>query len=416
MAPTYDFDQVIDRRTSDCTKWSRYGDALPMWVADMDFRSPQPIIDALQERVAHGVFGYGGDEIMLKSVVIDRLQRLYGWTVTPEEIVPLPGLVCGLNVVCRAIGERGDGVLVNTPVYPPFLTAPINQEREVHAAELCLVRQVDSPYYQVDYDALEAAIQPNTQLFILCNPHNPTGRAYSREELKHIAEICQRHDLVICSDEIHAELLMEGTTHIPLATLAPEIADRTITVLAPSKTFNIPGLGCSLAIISNPELREQFVQAANGIVPHVNLLGISAAIAAYSECDDWLGELLHYLEENRDFAHNYVKSHFSGIHATLPEATYLMWLDCRETGIEDPYTFFLEEAGVALNDGTTFGPGGKGFVRLNLGCPRAMLAEALHRMRDALAQREWAITDQSRQVRARQRPVPAPTGGSPDQG
>jgi len=388
MAPTYDFDAPIDRRTSDCIKWSQYGDALPMWVADMDFRSPQPIIDALQERVAHGVFGYGGDEEALKSTIIARLQQLYSWTVTPEEIVLLPGLVCGLNVVCRAIGDHGDGVLVNTPVYPPFLTAPTNQEREVHAAELCLVRQEDALYYQVDYQALEAAIQPNTRLFILCNPHNPTGRAYSREELERITEICQRHDLVICSDEIHAELLMEGTTHIPLATLTPEIADRTITVLAPSKTFNIPGLGCSLAIIPNPELREQFVQAANGIVPHVNLLGMAGAIAAYGECDDWLEELLGYLEENRDFAHDYVKSHLSGIQATLPEATYLMWLDCREAGIEDPYTFFLEEAGVALNDGTTFGPGGEGFVRLNLGCPRATLEEALHRMGDALAQRQ----------------------------
>lgn len=382
----YDFDAIIDRRASDSSKWHFYSeDVLPMWVADMDFRSPEPILRAMHERVDHGVFGYGGATAQLREVICERMARLYHWEVHPEAIVSLPGLVCGLNVVSRAIGERGDGALVNTPVYPPFLSAPTNQERELHGALLTKEEYNGRLSYTIDYDAFAGAIRPNTRLFILCNPHNPIGRAYTPDELTKMADICLRHKLVICSDEIHCDLLLGDTQHTPLAALSPEIAEQTITLMAPSKTFNVPGLGCSLAIIPNADLRRKMQKASSGIVPHVNLLGYAAAIAAYTECQDWLDGLRAYLTANRDFVVNYITQNLPQLRVTVPEATYLAWIDCHASGIEgNPQKFFLEQAKVALNDGGAFGQGGEGFVRLNFGCPRGLLEQGLASMRNAL--------------------------------
>ena len=384
----YDFDTIIDRKASDSAKWHFYNeDVLPMWVADMDFRSPEPILRAMHERVDHGVFGYGGLTAKLREVICERMARLYNWEIHPEAVVSLPGLVCGLNVVSRAIGDRGDGALVNTPVYPPFLSAPLNQDRELHSAPLAKTERNGQLFYGLDTDAFAQAIRPNTRLFILCNPHNPTGRAYTRTELTQMAELSLRHNLVICSDEIHCDLLLDGTQHIPLASLAPEIGERTITLMAPSKTFNVPGLGCSLAIIPNADLRRQMQKASNGIVPHVNLLGYAAAVAAYTECQDWLDALRVYLTANRNLVVNYITQQLPQLRVTVPEATYLAWIDCRESGIDgNPQKFFLEHAKVALNDGVAFGAEGEGFVRLNFGCPRALLEQGLESMRQALQQ------------------------------
>jgi len=384
---SYTFDFPIQRRGTDSAKWSYYGpDTLPMWVADMDFVSPQPILDALQARVAQGVFGYGSDPDALRTVLVDRMQRLYGWAIQQEQIVFLPGLVCGLNVVSRAVGTPGDGVLVTTPVYPPFLSAPINQQRVVHAAPLAQHVTGKRLHYTVDFDAMAGAIQHNTRLFILCNPHNPTGVAYSRAELTRMAELCEANDLVICSDEIHCDLMLDGAKHIPIASLSPAIAQRTVTLMAPSKTFNIPGLGASFAIVPNPALRKQVEHAALGIVPHLNILGVIAAEAAYTQCDAWLQALLVYLQQNRDFAVNYIEEYFPDIKVTCPDATYLLWLDCRDAGIKgNAQKFFLEQAHVAVNDGKIFGDDGDGFVRLNFGCPRATLVAGLEQMRQALA-------------------------------
>jgi len=381
----YDFDHAPVRRGTDSLKWRRYSDALPLWVADMDFPAPEPVLAALYERVAHGVFGYGAPPDELTETIGARMADLYGWTVAPEQIVYLPGLVCGLNVVCRAVGELGDAVLVQTPVYPPFLTAPGHQDRRLITAELTAESRDRRLYYTFDDAAFAAAIGPRTRLFILCHPHNPVGRVFDIHELSRLADLCERHDLVICSDEIHCDLLLDGRRHIPFATLAPEIARRCITLMAPSKTFNIAGLGASFAIIQNPELRRRFRQAMRGIVPDANILALHAALAAYRHGSEWLRELLPYLTANRDFVVDYVVHHLPGIHTTVPEATYLIWLDCRNAGIDgNPHRFFLDRAGVALNDGETFGPGGGGFVRLNFGCPRAILAEGLERMRAAL--------------------------------
>jgi len=388
---TREFDEEVLRQGTDSLKWAKFSDeVMPLWVADMDFAAPEPIVKALAERIEQGVFGYTIDLPELKSTVCERLLVRYGWDVGPEAIVLLPGLVTGLNVACRAIGTHGDGVLVNTPVYPPFLSAPPNQGRQLQVAEQARTSRGGELYYELDVDALEEAVTPETGLFILCNPHNPTGRVFSRSELEAQAELCARHNIVICSDEIHCDLLLGDSQHIPIATLDPEIEAQTITLLAPSKTFNIPGLGCSIAVIPNAALRAQFKASARGIVPDVNVLGMYAALAAYSHCDQWLAELREYLIGNREYVVDFVKSHLPGIQTTRPEATYLAWFDCRELEIDEgPFRFFLKHAKVAFNDGAGFGQGGKGFVRLNFGCPRSTLHKALERMRKALEARAF---------------------------
>ena len=391
----YNFDEAIERRGSDSSKWAHYGDdVLPMWVADMDFRSPPAVLKALHTRAEHGVFGYGSynygvDSLQLKELIIQRMGIRYGWTVTEEQVLFMPGIVSGLNIVSQAIGEPGDGILINPPVYPPFLSAPTNQKRVVQSAPLAettaSMNGTTHIRYEVDMDRFAAAATKRTQLYLLCSPHNPVGRAFTRAEQLQMAEFCLARDIVICSDEIHSDLLMADATHIPMASLAPEIAERTITFIAPSKTFNQPGLYFSVAIIPNSELRQQFLDAKLGIVPSANLFGYAATHAAYSQCQDWLDQLLGYLTANRNYAIDYINRYMPQIRTTVPEATYLLWLDCRDAGIAgNPQHFFVEKAQVAFNDGTAFGKEGEGFVRLNYGCPRATLTQALEQMRKAL--------------------------------
>lgn len=383
-----DFDRPPDRIRSDSLKWGTYGpDVLPLWVADLDFPSPPPVLQALHDRVSHGVFGYSRDLPELKEAVCDRLLATQGWRVQPEEIVLLPGLVTALNVMCRMAGEPGDAVLTNTPVYPPFLSAPVNQGRVLVTTELAPLREGSRIRYELDLDAMEEAAGPGVKLLLLCSPQNPTGRAFTREELTAVGEFCDRRGLLICSDEIHGDLLLGRTRHFSLGAICPELSARTVTLLAPSKTWNIPTLGCSLAVIQDPDLRRRFQAASAGIVPDVGSLGQHAALAAYRDGEEWLEGLLAYLTANRDFLVEQVSRLLPGIRTTCPEATYLAWLDCRNSGIAgSPFRFFLQQAGVALNDGRRFGPGGEGFVRLNFGCPRALLSEALDRMARALAE------------------------------
>jgi cystathionine beta-lyase len=380
---TYDFDEIIDRVESDCIKWRHYDrDALPMWVADMDFRSPEPVIRALHERVEHGIFGYAEEPCDLRDLIVDRLQRMYGWQVAPEAIVFLSGVVTGFNLVCAAFASPGDGVLVQTPVYPPILSAPRHHRLVRQATEL--VRGVDGRY-SINLDAFEASISERSRLFLLCNPHNPVGRVFTPAELAGMADICLRHDLLICSDEIHCDLVFNGHPHTPIAALDPAIAARTITLMAPSKTYNIAGLNCSFAVVENSDLRKQFQAGRAGMVGDVNLLGFTAALAAYRDGQPWLDELLSYLKGNRDLLVDYVNQKLPGVRTIAPEGTYLAWLDCRQADLSGkPFDFFLERARVAVNDGATFGQGGEGFVRLNFGCPRSLLVEGLERMRAGL--------------------------------
>ena len=379
MTKQYDFDEIIDRRGTASEKWDRYKDRdiIPLWVADMDFRSAPAIMDALHERVDHGVFGYTAPPEGLAQAVIESLQGEFGWQVQKEWITWLPGLVTGLNVACRAVGEEGDDIITFTPVYPPFMSAPpLSGRNVINVALSC-----EDGHWGLDLDALERSVTSRTSQLLLCSPHNPVGRVWTLQELTALADFAARRDLVICSDEIHAGLvLQEGVRHIPIATLSPETSRRTVTLLAPSKTFNVPGLGCSFAVISDDTLRRAFRKAMGRIVPHVNLLGYTAAEAAYRHGEEWRRELIGYLRGNRDLVAREVAT-MPGLKVFPVEATYLAWIDVRETGIGDPVRFF-EEAGIGLSGGADFGL--PGFVRLNFGCRRALLAEALRRVRVAL--------------------------------
>jgi len=381
----FDFDRVVDRRSTDSNKWRKFpADVLPLWVADMDFPSPPAVVQALHARVEHGFFGYLTEHNDLAEVVAERVAKRYGWRINPEAVVTLPGVIAGFNQALRALTSPGDGMLIQTPVYPPILRSAGNHglRRDEHP----LTRGADGRY-TVDLDAFAAALRETTRVFLLCNPHNPVGRLYGRAELEGMAAACLRRDTVIVADEIHCDLLLDGRQHAPVASLAPEIEQRTITLMAPSKTFNLPGLKCAVGIIPNAALRERFLAAAGDLVPKINVLGCTAAVAAYREGDAWLEALLGYLKANRDFLVQQVRATLPGVAVAPAEATYLAWLDCRGSARagRDPYTFFLERARVALNDGVTFGPGGAGFVRMNFGCPRALLAQGLERMRAALA-------------------------------
>jgi cystathionine beta-lyase len=380
-AEHFDFDSLVERQGTASLKWERYKDRdiIPMWVADMDFKSPPAVIRAIKARAEAGVFGYTLPPKALDDLVVAMLAESYGWQIEPQWLVWLPGLVTGLNVVCRAVGEDGDAVMTAVPVYPPFLSAPGHSRRELIAVPL----QEEGLRWRIDFDRLEEAITDRTRLFILCNPHNPVGRVFSRDELVRLATICDKHDIVICSDEIHCDLILDpDKDHIPTATLGPEVAARTITLMAPSKTFNLPGLGCAFAVISDTSLRRGFKGAMAGIVPRPNALGYTAALAAYGECADWQAALLEYLRGNLETVTAAVAK-MAPLAMGPVEATYLAWIDMRSSGIEKPIAFF-ESAGVGLQDGVEFD--GPGFARLNFGCPRSLLEKALVRMKRALEQ------------------------------
>ena len=398
QAPHYDFDIPPDRHGTGSFKWDRYGkrDVIPLWVADMDFASPPEVVAALRERVEHGVFGYTHATDRLEAAVQRSLARDYSWDVPIPWLVWLPGLVSGLNVVCRAVGKPADDVATFVPIYPPFLSAPGHADRSVTTIPLVLSSSGEAPggdvvagaagagaagRWEMDLDLFERRLTPRTRLLLLCSPHNPVGRVWTKPELEALAETAVRHDLVICSDEVHAGLVLdEDKRHIPMAALGSEIAARTITLMAPSKTFNIPGLGCSFAVISDPSLRRDVTQAMEGIVPHINLFGYVAAQAAYEHGGPWLDALLAYLRGNRDLVEKEIRS-LRGLSVAHVEGTYLAWIDARDSGLTDPARDF-ERAGVGLSDGAEFGA--PGFVRLNFGCSRSLLVEGLARMRSAL--------------------------------
>ncbi len=369
----YDFDLAIDRRGTASDKWDKYAgrDILPMWLADMDFRAPPPVLEALHARVDHGIFGYTNAPEELVEVTRSMLADNYGWHVEPEWMVWLPGMVPGLHIACAAVGGDGDAVATFTPIYPPFLEAPARARRE----------RVDVPLASaagdIDFDRLEAAITPHTRMLMLCTPHNPTGRVYDSAELERLAAICRRHDLVVCSDEIHCGLILEPQIeHVPFATLDADSERRSITLIAPSKTYNIAGLGCSLAIIPDRDLRRRFRAARAGFVPGVNALGFTAALAAWRDCQDWHDQLIEYLRGNRDRLQAAVDGH-PALQMHTPAATYLAWIDARGLRADDTAAAF-ERAGLGLSDGHEFAA--PGFVRLNFACPRARLEEGLSRL------------------------------------
>ncbi|NML27753.1 MalY/PatB family protein [Zoogloea dura] len=379
----FDFSKGPDRAGSDSIKWRRYAgrDVIPMWVADMDFAAPPPVLDALKARLEHGVFGYADPWPSLQEAVIEGIVRDHAWRIQPDWLVWLPGVVTGFNVAVRAVGQPGDGVFTATPVYPPFLHAPANfGQRLVSTA---MVR--NGARWEWDWPRTEAALAEGVRLFMLCNPHNPVGRVFDREELTRIATLAERHDLVICSDEIHCGLVLDpATPHIPIAALDENIARRSITLMAPSKTWNIPALYCAFAIIPDASLRARYKRAMAGIVPHVNVLGLTATEVAYRDGGPWREALLGTLRANAARVETVI-AELPGLVTTPVEATYLAWIDCRDfltaRGIANAAAFF-EGAGVGLSDGKDFGL--PGFVRLNFGCPPSRLEEGLGRIRRAV--------------------------------
>ena len=352
-----------------------------MWVADMDFAAPPPVIAAMQQRLDHGVFGYGLETDELNTAAVNYLQRRYGWQIEADWLVWLPGLVSGLNVVCKAVAG---GVFTATPIYPPFMSAPANEHRALTTVPL-LDTQAGWCW---DFAAADKALgESGAKLWLLCHPHNPVGRAWHSDELTQIAALAEKHDVVVCSDEIHCDLILDTEQdHKPFALLGADAEQRSITLMAPSKTYNIPGLGAAWAVIPNASLRQRFQRAMQGIVPHLNVMGMAATVAALNECDAWREELLDYLRGNARLVEDWVAA-TPGLRMHAVAATYLAWIDaggfCRERGIADIQQHFLQH-GVALSPGRDFAPECTHFVRLNFGCSRTLLCQALDRMGAAL--------------------------------
>ncbi|MDU6923626.1 PatB family C-S lyase [Franconibacter helveticus] len=375
---TFNFDEGIDRRHSDSVKWNKYGEAvLPMWVADTDFRAPDCITEALQRRVAHGVFGYGAHPQGLEEATINWCERRYGWKVEPQWLVFMPGVVSALNLCVRAF-TQGDALsIAPTPIYPPFRRAAALAQRQQILAPLQLIDN----RWVIDLAAVEEKLTGREELLMLCNPQNPGGTVYSREELLAQLEFAERHDLIVCSDEIHCDLLLEpGVRHTPFASLNEAAARRSITLMSPSKSFNIAGLGASVAIIPNPELRKRFSQAMAGIVPHVDVLALTAAEAAWRDGEPWLAAQCDYLRRNRDRLCSAINA-LPGLRVAPPQATYLAWVDASGLEAENPTRFF-HDAGLGFSQGLDFGEAQ--FVRINFGCTAATLDEAIRRLQAAV--------------------------------
>ncbi|MBW1212616.1 PatB family C-S lyase [Pantoea allii] len=375
---TFNFDQRIDRRHSDSLKWHKYAgqDILPLWVADTDFRSPESIIEAIKSRVDHGVFGYGDAPHGLIKALIARCASRYHWQVDPEWIVVLPGVVCGLNLSVRAFTSPQQGTVAPLPIYPPFRSAARLAERD----QLSLPLTLQQGRWVMDLRAAEGKMQ-DKKLLMLCNPQNPGGTVYRREELEAQLAFAQQHDLLVCSDEIHCDLLLTpGLQHIPFASLSDDAAQRSVTLLSPSKTFNIAGLGASVAIIPNPVLRARFTAVRQGIVPSVDILALVAAEVAWRDNDDWLDAQLEYLRGNRDWLVSQVNA-LPGLSMTSPEGSYLGWIDASALPVASPALYF-EKHGLGFSPGRDFGD--DRFVRINFGCPRALLEEAVKRLQRAV--------------------------------
>lgn len=384
---SYNFDQTPNRRVPNvANKWTNYpNDIIPMWIADMDFAAPPAIQKILREYVEHGDLGYQLPSPALSESIVSRMAKLYDWKISPEMIVPIPGVNSGYNVAARVFCTSRRGYLIQTPVYNEFHETRKKVGVPQVTARLKEKVTGNRISYEVDFDAFARAAQ-KVNLFLLCNPHNPVGRIYSRSELKRMAKLCLLNDVAIVSDEIHSELLLDGNTFQPLASLSREIANRTITLVSASKAFNIPGLFSAFAIIPNEPIRKAYQEMVFKMGYHLSSPGMVATRVAYlGQCDAWLKALRKYLTGNRDFLVDYVTKYMPGVRVTVPAATYLAWLDCTDLKLEpSPYEFFLKEAKVALSDGGKFGEESRQFVRLNFGTSRRILKQALDRMRNAL--------------------------------
>lgn len=384
----YNFDEIIDRRNSDSIKWGQleelYGDedVLPLWIADMDFRSADEIVEAIKERADHGVFGYIYMKDSFYQSIIDWVKRRFNWEIKKEWILFTPGVVMGFNIGVRELVDKGDKVLVQPPVYPPFYRVLDNNGRVPLENPL----KHDGERYVMDFEDLEEKAA-DSSLIMLCNPHNPVGRVWTREELDRLGQICVENDITIISDEIHCDFTLKGVEHTPMASLSKELEQQTITLMAPSKTFNIAGLTTSVAIIPNEELREKYTKALEAMeVGNPTIFGALALETAYKHGEEWLDEVMVYVEDNIDYAIQYIKKNIPEIKVDRPDGTYLLWLDfgSLNKSNDEIEKALIEEGKVALNDGRPYGTGGDGFFRLNIGCPRSILKDGLQRIEKAV--------------------------------
>jgi cystathionine beta-lyase len=374
---TYDFDELIDRTNTDSYKWDKYKDRdiIPLWVADMDFKAAPPILKVLEEVTKQGVIGYWQAPNELAEVIVKRLEERHHWKIEKEWIVYLPGLVPGLTLSCMVVGNDGDEIITTVPVYGPFLKAPEAAKKKLVKVQM----KLENNRWTFDFDAIRAAITPRTRMFMLCNPYNPAGTVFSKKELQMLSDICTEHQIIICSDEIHCDLILdESKKHISIATLGKETENQTITLLSPSKTFNIAGLGCSFAVIPNNEIRTKFTNLKYIVEPMPSAYAYQAALSAYRDCDEWHEQLLAYLRKNHDYVLHEMNA-IKGFSMTPLESTYLAWIDTRNSG-NDNIALVLENAGVGVSEGGFFFDG-KGFIRLNFGTQMRRLEAAIWRMR-----------------------------------
>lgn len=386
---TYNFDEIIPREGTDSLKYDarkRYfgtEDLLPMWVADMDFRTPDFIVNAMKKRLEHEIFGYTLKPDSLYDAVIGWMQRRHGWKVEKDWILFTPGVVPAFNMCIQAYSQPGEKVIVQSPVYYPFFWGVEYNNRKMLNNQL--VRRGD--FYEMDLDDLKKNIDASTKVMLFCSPHNPVGRVWNRQELMGLAEICLQNNLVMVSDEIHSDLIFDGYKHIPYAMLGKEMEQQSITCIAPSKTFNVAGLATSAVIIPNPGLRKKFIDVVESLhIAGGNIFGAVAMEAAYAHGDEWLKQALNYIEGNVGYLEDFVRKNLPQIKVIHPEGTYMAWMDFSGLQLSDPELkkFMTEKAKLGFNHGPTFGPGGEGFQRINLGCSREIVKEAMRRMREAI--------------------------------
>lgn len=385
----YNFDEIIDRSNTDSSKIDNlkplFGsdELIPLWVADMDFKSPPAIIKALIERVEHGVFGYTVKSNEYFDSIVNWLDRRHSWKIKRDDIIFVPGVVKGFSFAIEKFTKRGDNIIIQPPVYHPFKLSTEALGRNVVNNQLLL----DNGQYRMDFDGLRSIIdEKDCKMLILCNPHNPGGRAWSKEELRELAQICFENNIFVVSDEIHSDMALPSFKHTPFATVSAEAENNSLTLMAPSKTFNIAGIVSSFAVITNKEIRRKYHSLLQPFgLDEGTVFAYTATKAAYADCDDWLDEMLNYVQGNVDFVDSYLKENIPEIKAILPEASFLIWLDCRELNLNqrDLVKLFTDKAGLALNDGAIFGPGGEGFMRLNVGTPRKLIEKAMLKLKDA---------------------------------
>lgn len=388
----YHFDEVIERHGTSSVKHDQlkevFGseDLLPLWVADMDFRTPDFIVDALRKRCEHEVFGYtfASDEYF--NSILAWLDYKYGWRVERDWISYIPGIVKGISFVVDCFSNEGDKVIIQPPVYHPFRLIPEGMGREVVCNPLRLV----DGRYEMDFEQLETLVDEKCKLFILCNPHNPGGIVWPKETLMRLADFCLKHHILIISDEIHAEMTFPGNKHIPFSAVSEAAAANSISFMAPSKTFNIAGIVSSYAIVPDPAVREKFFGYLEARELNAGtIFAYEATIAAYTYGAEWLQQMRQYVMRNVDYIDEYLQKRIPQIKIYRPQASFLVWLDCRELGMEQEelVAFFIQKAKLALNDGSMFGPEGKGFMRMNIGCPRSVIDKALQQLEKAVADR-----------------------------